>query len=44
MVKRIVALVFIFFCTAVAWMILGSTIFYRTETQGPGQPEAAARR
>lgn len=34
MIKRILALVFIFFCTAAAWMILGSTIFYRTETQG----------
>lgn len=34
MIKRIAALVFIFICTTVAWMILGSTIFYRTETQG----------
>lgn len=30
MVKRIVAIGVIFFCTAVAWGILGSTIFYRT--------------
>lgn len=30
MVKRIVAIGLIFFCTAVAWAILGSTIFYRT--------------
>ena len=36
MIKRIAALVFIFICTAAAWMILGSTIFYRTETQGSG--------
>lgn len=28
--KRIAAIVFIFFCTAVAWAILGSTIVYRT--------------
>jgi inner membrane protein involved in colicin E2 resistance len=28
--KRIGALVFIFFCTSVAWIILGSTIFART--------------
>jgi len=30
MTRRIVAIVFIFFCTTVAWAILGSTIFYRT--------------
>jgi inner membrane protein involved in colicin E2 resistance len=30
MLKRIVAIVAIFVCTAVAWAILGSTIFYRT--------------
>jgi inner membrane protein involved in colicin E2 resistance len=30
MVKRIAALVLIFFCTSVAWLILGSTIFLRT--------------
>ena len=30
MVKRIAAIVFIFVCTAVAWMILGATIFSRT--------------
>ena len=30
MVKRIAAIGFIFFCTTVAWAILGSTIFYRT--------------
>lgn len=34
MIKHILALVLIFFCTAAAWMILGSTIFFRTETQG----------
>jgi Inner membrane protein CreD len=28
--KRIAAIVFIFFSTAIAWAILGSTIFYRT--------------
>jgi hypothetical protein len=30
MVKCIAAIVFIFACTAVAWAILGSTVFYRT--------------
>src|SRR5437899_7621401 len=30
MLKRIVAIVAIFVCTAVAWAILGSSIFYRT--------------
>jgi inner membrane protein involved in colicin E2 resistance len=30
MVKRIAALVFIFVCTAIAWAILGGTIFQRT--------------
>jgi inner membrane protein involved in colicin E2 resistance len=30
MFKRIAAIAFIFGCTAVAWAILGSTIFYRT--------------
>ena len=30
MVKRIVAIAFIYACTAVAWMILGGTIFART--------------
>ena len=31
MVKRIAAIVFIFGCTAAAWMILGATIFARTQ-------------
>src|SRR5260370_12253519 len=30
MLKRILAIIAIFVCTAVAWAILGSTIFYRT--------------
>ncbi len=30
MFKRLAAIAFIFFCTSVAWAILGSTIFYRT--------------
>jgi hypothetical protein len=30
MIKRIAAICFIFFCTTVAWMILGGTIFQRT--------------
>lgn len=28
--KRIIAIVFIFLCTSVAWLILGVTIFNRT--------------
>ena len=31
MFKRIAAISLIFICTAIAWVILGSTIFYRTE-------------
>lgn len=31
MVKRIVAIAFIFACTTIAWLILGSTIFQRTQ-------------
>lgn len=30
MLRQIAALIFIFFCTTVAWVILGSTILYRT--------------
>jgi inner membrane protein involved in colicin E2 resistance len=30
-IKRIFALILIFFCTSVAWMILSATIFYRTD-------------
>jgi len=32
MIKRLLAIVFIFFCTAVAWMILGGTIYNRTRS------------
>ena len=32
MAKRIAALIFIFLCTTVAWLILGATIFARTES------------
>lgn len=34
MTKRIAALIFIFGCTSLAWMILGATIFSRTYTSG----------
>jgi inner membrane protein involved in colicin E2 resistance len=34
-VKRIAAIAFIFMCTALAWIILGSTIFARTYTLTP---------
>ena len=33
-VKRIAALTFIFFCTTIAWLILGATIFSRTYSSG----------
>ena len=35
MTRRILAIGFIFVCTAVAWVILGSTIFERSESFGP---------
>ncbi len=34
--RRIVALIFIFVCTAIAWGVLGATIFSRTYNTGPG--------
>src|SRR5262245_6197710 len=34
MVKRILAIIAIFVCTCVAWMILGTSIFLRTESAG----------
>jgi hypothetical protein len=34
MFKRIAAIVFIFFCTSLAWIILGTTISFRTESSG----------
>src|SRR6185503_12139933 len=34
MIKRIAAITFIFLCTAVAWAILGATIFQRTYDYG----------
>jgi len=34
MIKRIIAIVFIFICTSVAWVILGGTIFQRTYDSG----------
>ena len=35
MFKRIAAIIGIFACTCVAWMILGTSIFFRTENLGP---------
>ena len=40
MVKRIVAIGFIWLCTAIAWAILGSTIFYRTYSSDTQQLRA----
>lgn len=34
MIKRIAAIIGIFGCTCVAWMILGTSIFYRTDNLG----------
>jgi hypothetical protein len=34
MTKRIIAITFIFICTAIAWAILGGTIFSRTYDSG----------
>jgi inner membrane protein involved in colicin E2 resistance len=34
MLKRIAAITGIFVCASVAWVVLGSTIFYRTENSG----------
>jgi inner membrane protein involved in colicin E2 resistance len=39
MLRRILAVGFIFLCTAVAWGILSATIFSRTEGLGPGLRE-----
>ncbi len=41
MVKRIVAIAFIFICTAIAWGILGGTIFSRTYSDKNGQLSSA---
>ena len=37
MIKRIAALAFIFVCTSIAWIILGSTIFFRTNSPLSGE-------
>lgn len=39
MIARITALVFIFACTSLAWLILGNTIFSRTYQSDPGLKE-----
>ena len=39
MIARICALVFIFACTSLAWLILGNTIFSRTYHFDPGLKE-----
>ncbi len=41
MVKRIAAIAFIFICTAIAWGILGGTIFSRTYSDKNGQLSSA---
>ena len=33
MIKKLSAIIFIYICTVVAWIILGSTVLVRTNTQ-----------
>jgi inner membrane protein involved in colicin E2 resistance len=42
MIKRIAAITFIFLCTAVAWVILGTTIFERTYDSGSSSDSRVA--
>src|SRR6476659_4828916 len=42
MIKRIAAVTFIFLCTAVAWGILGATIFQRTYDLGDKSADRVA--
>ena len=42
MIKRIAAITFIFLCTAVAWAILGATIFQRTYDSGSSSDSRVA--
>lgn len=34
MIKRLIAIAFIFACCSIAWMVLGGTVVHRTETSG----------
>lgn len=42
MAKRLAAIIFIFICTTIAWMILGGTITARTENFGPSLRDRVA--
>ena len=42
MIKRIAAIIFIFLCTAIAWAILGATIFQRTYDSGSASDSRVA--
>src|ERR1043166_2749192 len=42
MLKRIVAIAFIFVCASAAWMILGATIFSRTYDSGQSLDDRVA--
>src|SRR5216117_3673034 len=42
MIKRVAAITFIFLCTAVAWAILGATIFQRTYDSGSSSDNRVA--
>jgi inner membrane protein involved in colicin E2 resistance len=43
MVKRISAIVFIYVCTSIGWMILAGTVLVRTDTQGLNLRQAVSR-
>src|SRR5881397_2001844 len=42
MIKRIAAIIFIFLCAAIAWAILGATIFQRTYDSGSASDSRVA--
>ena len=42
MIKRIIAIIFIFICTTAAWMVLGATIFSRTYDSGAASTSKVA--
>lgn len=43
MIKRISAIVFIYICTSIGWMILAGTVLIRTDTQSLSLREAVSR-
>ena len=43
MAPRLIAIVFIYLCTAVAWLILGATVFVRSDEQGSSLKRAVSQ-